>query len=83
MDKRRDEGADTLRSRGGVIVMNGVPDGIRTRIGPLAAGVLAVGLVVAIATDGQLPEPWTRAMLGVLLVLDGIMIEWLTRPSRA
>ena len=60
--------------------------GTRPHLGPLALTLLLVGLAVAIAADGQLPAAWSRALFGVLLVLDLIVVEWLTRsqsvPSR-
>ncbi len=51
-----------------------------TRLGPAATVLLLVGLVAAISTDGRLPAASTQALLGVLLVLDVIATEWLTRP---
>ena len=47
---------------------------------PWAAAVLVLGLLAAVALDGQLPGHWFKALLGVLLVLDVIVAEWLTRP---
>ena len=54
--------------------------GSRSRIGPIALGLLLAGLATAIAVDGQLPSAWTRLLFGVLLVLDLVAAEWLTRP---
>ena len=55
----------------------------RRDLHPLVATLLALGLVVAVVTDGALPGLWSKALFGVLLVLDGITIEWLTRPRDA
>jgi hypothetical protein len=59
----------TLRTRGG-----------RGRTGPVALGLLMVGLVAAIGTDGLLPAAWTQALLAALLLADVVAAEWLTRP---
>lgn len=53
--------------------------GLRDKFGPVATMLLAVGLTVAIATDGSLPVIWSRALFGVLFVLNVIMIDWLTK----
>ena len=50
------------------------------KLQPLAAGLLVLGLLAAVALDGQLPGHWLKALLGVLLILDVIVVEWLTRP---
>ncbi len=50
------------------------------KIQPWLAGVLALGLTVAIATDGHVPAYAVKTLLGVLLVIDLIVAEWLTRP---
>ena len=55
----------------------------RRNLHPLVAALLALGLIVAVVTDGALPGLWSKALFGVLLVLDGITIEWLTRPRDA
>ena len=55
----------------------------RKALHPLVAALLALGLVVAVVTDGALPDLWSKALFGVLLVLDGVTIEWLTRPRKA
>ncbi len=60
--------------------MNGSAQRILARVGPAAAVLLLVGLVTAITTDGRLPTTSTQALLGVLLILDVIAAEWLTRP---
>ncbi len=52
-------------------------------LGPWAALVLAVGLAVAVATDGRLPGTGAKALFALLFVLDGVMIRWLTRPRAA
>ncbi len=52
----------------------------RGKLERLSAGLLAVGLVVAIAVADDLPGVWSTALFAVLLVLDGITISWLTRP---
>jgi hypothetical protein len=58
-------------------------DDLRDRIhdrgvGPIAAALLAVGLVFAIATDGSLPVIWSRLLFGSLFVLNIVMTDWLT-----
>jgi hypothetical protein len=51
-------------------------------VGPIAAALLAVGIVFAIATDGSLPVIWSRALFGLLFVLNIVMADWLTKSSR-
>ena len=46
----------------------------------LAAALLALGLAVAVATQGAVPAAWTRVLLAVLLIPDLILAERLTRP---
>jgi hypothetical protein len=50
------------------------------RTGPIALGLVMVGLAAAIGTDGLLPAAWTQAILAILLVADVVAAEWLTRP---
>jgi hypothetical protein len=50
------------------------------RFEPLAALLLAVGVTVAIATDGILPAYGTKALLALALPLNVITALWLTRP---
>ena len=52
----------------------------RTNLERLSAGLLVVGLLVAIVAADELPRVWSTALFAVLLVLDGITISWLTRP---
>jgi hypothetical protein len=59
-----------------------VPRKISPKPQPLAAGMLAVGLAVAIAADGRMSGGVSTALFAVLFVLDAIVIEWLTRPRR-
>ena len=49
-----------------------------TKIGPAAMALLALGLLVAVATDGRLPVLGTYALFGALAALDGLAIAWLT-----
>ena len=49
----------------------------------VVAEVLALGLVLAVATDGRLPAVGTYALFGALAALDGLAIAWLTRPRGA
>ncbi|HET8524874.1 MAG TPA: hypothetical protein VFL82_16705 [Thermomicrobiales bacterium] len=49
-----------------------------SRMHVLIGLMLAVGLIVAIATDGQLPPMATKGLLVGLLGLDGLTIHWLT-----
>ena len=46
----------------------------------LTAALLALGLAVAIATEGAVPAAWTRTLLAVLLLPDLLLAERLTRP---
>jgi hypothetical protein len=48
------------------------------RAGPIAAALLAVGLVFAIAMDGSLTVMWSRILFGSLFVLNIVMTDWLT-----
>jgi hypothetical protein len=50
----------------------------RNHVHALIGLTLAVGLIVAIATDGQLPPMATKGLLVGLLGLDGLTIHWLT-----
>jgi 1,4-dihydroxy-2-naphthoate octaprenyltransferase len=59
-----------------------VPRKLAPKTQPLAAGMLAVGLAFAIAADGHLDGAASTALFAVLLVLDAVVIEWLTRPRR-
>ncbi len=52
----------------------------RTNLERLSAGLLVVGLLVAIVAADELPGFWSTTLFAVLLVLDGITISWLTRP---
>jgi hypothetical protein len=52
-------------------------------LGPAAIALLALGLVLAVATDGRLPAVGTYALFGALAALDGLAIAWLTRPRGA
>lgn len=58
-------------------------NGIRTKVQPWAAGFLTLGLLAAVALDGDLPGSWSRALFGVLMVLNLVTIDWLTRPRVA
>lgn len=51
-----------------------------SHLGPAAAILLPVGLIAAISTDGRLPGTTTQMLLCLLLILDVIAAEWLTRP---
>jgi hypothetical protein len=46
----------------------------------LAAALLALGLALAIATDGAVPAAWTRTLLAFLLLPNLVLAERLTRP---
>ena len=52
----------------------------RAKVERPSAGLLAVGLVVAIVAADELPQLWSTALFAILLVLDAITIAWLTRP---
>ena len=50
------------------------------KVEQLAPALLAVGLVVAIATDGALPTPASKALFAVLMALNLVTVRWLLRP---
>ena len=50
------------------------------KLGPAAIALLALGLVLAVATDGRLPAVGTYALFGAMAALDGLAIAWLVRP---
>ena len=54
-----------------------------SKIGPTAMALLALGLAIAVATDGHLPVAGTYALFGALAALDGLAIAWLVRPRDA
>ncbi len=53
------------------------------RFQPAAAAVLALGLVLAILSEGQIPELWTKALLGALIAPTVVTALWLTGPGAA
>lgn len=54
--------------------------GRRSRFGPPAALLMSAGILAAITTDGTLPGMLTKALFGLLIVLDVIVIDWLINP---
>ena len=50
---------------------------LRPRVRPPAAILLALGIVVAIATDGDLPMLVSKGLFGVLFLLNLVVIDWL------
>jgi hypothetical protein len=52
----------------------------RMKLQPLAAVLLAVGLLAAIVTDGLVPGLWTKLLLAGSLPLNIVTALWLTRP---
>jgi hypothetical protein len=55
-------------------------EGISTRIQPASAVVLALGLALAVLSEGQVPELWTKVVLGAMIVPTVITALWLTAP---
>ncbi len=55
-------------------------EGISTRIQPTSAVVLALGLALAVLSEGQVPELWTKVVLGAMIVPTVITALWLTAP---
>lgn len=51
----------------------------RNEAGPAAVAILVVGLLAAIALDGNIPVLWSRVLFGVLFLTDLVAIDWLTR----
>jgi hypothetical protein len=51
-----------------------------SRIQPASAIVLAVGLALAVLSEGQIPELWTKVVLGAMIVPTVITALWLTAP---
>lgn len=51
-----------------------------SRLEPLAALLLAFGLIAAVATDGELPALLAKGLFALLFALDLIVIRWVTRP---
>ena len=50
-------------------------------VGPVALVVLIAGLLVAIATDGDLPVMWSRALFASLFVSNLVVTDWLIKKS--
>ncbi len=51
------------------------------RLQPLSAVVLAVGLILAVLSEGQIPELWTKGLLGLMIVPPFVTAMWLTGPK--
>jgi hypothetical protein len=58
-------------------------DMVRHRVHTLATVLLAIGLVVAIALDGDLPAPMAKGLFLTLMGLDFVMIRWLMKVNNA
>lgn len=56
---------------------------VRQRMNVLATVLLLIGLIVAVATDGTLPEPAAKGLFIALLGLDGVMIRWLIKVNNS
>ncbi len=54
-----------------------------TKLGPAATALLALGLALAVTTDGRLPALGTYALFSALAALDGLAIAWLMRSRGA
>lgn len=50
---------------------------------PLVATTLAIGLVLAIVTEGNVPELWTKALLAALILPTIVTALWLTGSEDA
>jgi hypothetical protein len=57
--------------------------GVSNRIQPASALVLALGLALAVFSEGQIPELWTKVVLGAMIVPTVITALWLTGPRSA
>ncbi len=57
--------------------------GLSNRIQPASALVLALGLALAVFSEGQIPELWTKVVLGAMIVPTVITALWLTAPRSA
>lgn len=55
----------------------------RDPLQPAIAALLGLGILLAVATDGRLPTPWSGVLFGALVVLDLITIGLVTRPGNA
>lgn len=53
---------------------------ISNRLQPASAVVLALGLALAVLSEGQVPELWTKVVLGAMVVPTVITALWLTAP---
>ena len=54
--------------------------GANSRVQPASAIVLALGLALAVLSEGQVPELWTKVVLGAMIVPTVITALWLTAP---
>jgi hypothetical protein len=54
--------------------------GNNNRIQPASAVVLALGLALAVLSEGQVPELWTKVVLGAMILPTLITALWLTAP---
>ena len=52
----------------------------RPKLEPVAAVLLAAGLLAAIVTDGLVPDLLTKLLLAASLPLNIVTAVWLTRP---
>lgn len=50
------------------------------RIQPASAIVLALGLALAVLSERYVPELWTKAVLGAMILPTMITALWLTAP---
>lgn len=53
------------------------------RIQPASAIVLALGLALAVLSERYVPELWTKAVLGAMILPTMITALWLTAPRAA
>lgn len=53
---------------------------VSARFQPATAAILALGMVLAIFSEGQIPELWTKALLGALIAPTVVTAMWMTGP---
>ena len=54
--------------------------GTNNRLQQASAVVLALGLALAVFSEGQVPVLWTKVVLGAMIVPTVITALWLTAP---
>jgi len=54
--------------------------GTSNRLQPVSAVVLALGLALAVLSEGQVPQLWTKVVLGAMIAPTVITALWLAAP---